>query len=140
MRTRRTHGFTLLEVMAAVAILAIAFVVLMQAFGGVLRLGRDAAQRTQAVLWAQSKLDSAFVMQAPRPGTTQGHFDDRYRWRLAVRDWQPVGVASAADMGHASRPRLYRLDLDVRWGTGGHIHLATLRAANPHDATLAGAP
>jgi general secretion pathway protein I len=128
----RAAGFTLIEVIGAIALLGIAFAVLLQAMGASLRLASNAAERTQAVLRAQSLLDSAYVMQPPRAGVTRGQFDERYRWRLDVRPWQPA-TASVADAGTIPQLHVYRLQLEVSWGAAAHeqhVQFATLRAVN----------
>jgi general secretion pathway protein I len=130
---RRAAGFTLIEVIGAIALLGIAFAVLLQAMGASLRLASDAAERTQAVLRAQSLLDSAYVMQPPRAGVTQGQFDERYRWRLDVRPWQLATAPSVADAGTIPQLRVYRLQLEVSWGAAAyeqHVQFATLRAVS----------
>lgn len=124
----RQRGFSLLEIIAAVLILAVAFTALMELAGGSMNLTARAAERSQAALWARSLLDSAFVLDPIRTGHTEGRFDDRYRWRLAVTPWTPPDAAPDANQGML---RLYRLDLDVLWGPTAHeriAHFSTLRA------------
>ena len=135
---RRQRGFSLLEVIAAIAVLAITFAALMQVAGASLNLTARAGERTQAALWARSLLDSAYVIDPVREGTTQGRFDARYSWRLAVTPWQPED-APPAD-GDATR-RMYRLDLDVLWGERDQqrkAHFSTLRMLNPRSADVVG--
>ena len=90
--------------------------------------------RTQAAAWAQSLLDSAYVMAPPQPGTTAGRFDATYRWRLDVQPWQAPRASSAAQKPALDSLRLYKLDLAVMWGTPPrqHVaHFATLRVVRP---------
>ena len=51
------RGFTLIEIMVAMAILGIGLVVIVELFGGGLRLGRTSAEYTQAVSYARMKLE-----------------------------------------------------------------------------------
>ncbi len=131
---RVAHGFTLLEVIGAIAILSICFALLLEAMGGSLDLTRKAADRTEAASWARSKLDSAFVMRPPQPGVTSGRFDKRYRWQLRVRSWGPAGASGARGQpGNLQTLVLYKLNLTVSWGQGRRTHaahFATLRVAN----------
>ncbi|URX64176.1 prepilin-type N-terminal cleavage/methylation domain-containing protein [Luteibacter anthropi] len=123
----RQKGFSLLEVIAAIAVLAIAFAALMQVAGSSLSLTARANERTQAALRARSLLDGAFVLDPVQEGETEGRFDDMYRWRLDVSRYQPPDIKPAAD-GAASP--IYRLDLDVIWGRDGderHARFSTLR-------------
>lgn len=118
----RQRGFSLLEVIAAVLLLAIAFGVLMQVAGSSLNLTRRAAERSEAALWARSKLDSAFALEPVRRGHSEGRFDATYRWQLDVTPW-PGGPA-------LPNWQLYQLALVVSWGEGGqqrHARFTTLR-------------
>jgi general secretion pathway protein I len=135
----RSHGFSLLEVIAAIAVLSIAFAALMQVAGASLNLTARAGERTQAALWARSLLDSVYVIDPVREGISQGRFDTRYSWRLAVTPWQPEG---AAPTENDSTRRMYRFDLDVLWGESAHqriAHFSTLRMLNPRANAVGGA-
>ncbi|MDO1528945.1 prepilin-type N-terminal cleavage/methylation domain-containing protein [Fulvimonas sp. R45] len=127
MNARRARGFSLLEVIVAILLLAVAFAALMRVAGGAAGLTRRAAAHDEAAMWARSLLDSAFVLDAPVPGVTEGRFDDGYRWRLQVSPWTPPGAAPDGAL------RLYRLDLDVSWGASSHpdhARFSTLRAVS----------
>jgi general secretion pathway protein I len=131
--TRRHAGFTLLEVIAAIALLAIAFTVLMRVAGGSTRLSENAADHSEAALWARSLLDTAFTSEPLRPGSTSGRFDPRFRWRLDVTPWRPGSAPAQAPL------QLYQLDLEVSWGPANRpqaAHFRTLRlaAAEPAQA------
>lgn len=126
---RRVGGFSLLEVIAAIAVLAIAFAALMQVAGSAMSLTARANERTQAALRARSLLDGAFIMDPVQEGSSEGRFDDTYRWRMNVAPFVPAdaGVDPAA-----GGSRMYRLDVDVLWGDDGHerrAHFSTLRFA-----------
>lgn len=133
---KRQRGFSLLEVIAAMLLLAITFAALMKVAGGAITLSRNAAAHDEAALWARSLLDSSFVTGPVAPGSRSGRFDDRYRWRLDVAPWQPPGASPAG-----ATLQLYRLDLAVQWGSAAHpqvAHFDTLRLGRPQAA--AGAP
>ncbi|SFW75026.1 prepilin-type N-terminal cleavage/methylation domain-containing protein [Luteibacter sp. UNCMF366Tsu5.1] len=126
----RQRGFSLLEVIAAIAVLAIAFAALMQVAGSSLSLTARANERTQAALRARSLLDGAFVMEPVREGGSEGRFDDTYRWRMVVSRFQPADEKPA--VGDGSPTGMYRIDLDVIWGADGserHARFSTLRLA-----------
>ncbi|UPG90645.1 prepilin-type N-terminal cleavage/methylation domain-containing protein [Luteibacter aegosomaticola] len=125
---RHTRGFSLLEVIAAIAVLAIAFAALMQVAGSAMSLTARANERTQAALRARTLLDGAFIVDPLQAGSTDGRFDDTYRWQLNV---SPFNVGDAPSDGNGGN-RLFRLDLDVFWGDPSHerrAHFSTLRLA-----------
>ena len=128
-RRRRQQGFSLLEMIAAILLLAIAFAVLMQVAGASIRLTRNAAEHSEAAMWARGKLDSAFVGEPVRVGQSEGQFNRRYRWRLSVTPWNGAGTPPANAALH-----LYQLDLAVLWGPPEHpqsAHFRTLRVSGP---------
>lgn len=129
MRAGRQRGFSLLEVIAAIMLLAIAFAALMKVAGASISLTRNAAEHSEAAMHARSLLDSAFVGESVRAGSRSGRFNQQYRWQLDVTPWNQAGVA-APD----AALRLYQLDLAVSWGPPAHprsAHFRTLRLGGP---------
>jgi general secretion pathway protein I len=134
---RHARGFSLLEVIAAIMLLAIAFGALMEVAGGSIRLSKDAADHSQAALWARTLLDTRFAIDPVKPGVTEGRFDDHYHWKLDVEPWTAPGVTQAAN---ANAMQMYRLDLDVMWGSEPfeqHAHFSTLRIGSPGNTSAA---
>jgi general secretion pathway protein I len=136
----RARGFSLLEVVAATLLLAIAFAALLKVAGGSIALTRNADDHSQAALWARSLLDTVDITTPLRPGSSEGRFDDHYRWRLVVTPWNPPAVAGLAPVpGQAPETgappmRMMKLDLDVYWGARLHersAHFSTLRLLGP---------
>jgi general secretion pathway protein I len=133
MAEQRAKGFSLLEVMAAIVLLAICFGVLMRVSGASLNLTSHAMSYSQASLWASSLLDRTFVTDFPVLGTSSGHFDARYRWQMRVTSLQDDGQAEAVAMPW----KLYRIELDVKWMEGRHDyseHFSTLRTVSVRPA------
>lgn len=125
----RARGFSLLEVIAATLLLAIAFAALLKVAGSSITLTRNADDHSQAALWARSLLDTVDITSAPlQPGTREGRFDDNYRWRLVVTPWNAGQPAANAPL------RMMKLDLDVYWGARRRersAHFSTLRLLGP---------
>jgi len=131
-RSRRQQGFSLLEVIAAIMLLAITFIALMKVAGGSIGLTQNAAGYSEAALWARSKLDSAFVGEPLKPGHSSGQFNAKYRWQMNVMPWNQLGAVPPNALLH-----LYQLDLDVLWGPSAHprsAHFHTLRLTGPDVA------
>lgn len=132
MRFHRQCGFTLIEVVIAFALLAVGLGVALQIAVGSLRQARNAAEFTEAALYAQSLLDTVGVGERLEEGGDSGRFGERYAWQLDVA---PYEVPGDVPLDPASAPvALYRLDLVVRWERGRHAHeahFATLRALTP---------
>lgn len=133
--SRHQGGFSLLEVIAAIMLLAIAFTALMKVAGASISLTQNAAEHSQAAMRARSLLDSAFVGEPIKPGSSSGRFDRQYRWQLDVTPWNEAGNAPPGTPLH-----LYQLDLDVSWGAPAHprsAHFRTLRLGGPNVAASA---
>jgi general secretion pathway protein I len=118
-------GFTLLEVLVAVAIVAIALV----AFMGLHLRSLDATIRAQdlttAVLLAQGKI--AAMGEFPDTGAEQGTFEGpelgRFQWATAVTE-HTLDALSAG--GQAVTVR--RLEVTVSWADGQQRRYYTLEA------------
>lgn len=84
-RSRRYYGevssgFTLLEVMVALAILAIGLVMVMQLFAGALRLSRVDKGLTEAVLVAQQVMDGLALRDDLDDGLEESGEVNGYTW------------------------------------------------------------
>jgi general secretion pathway protein I len=123
----RVHdqGFTLLEVLVALVILATTVVAVLQLFGGGLRLARTAGDHADAALLASARL--ADVEPGPlTEGATEGT-DGPYHWTRRVT-LEPALLPIEADTPDAVRIRLARVNVEVRWGQNRRFELVTLRA------------
>lgn len=130
---RSQSGYTLIEVVVAFGVLALALTLLLGTLSGATRQVRDADLAGRAALHAQSLLDQVGVGEALQPGTREGAFErGRYRWTLAV---VPYREASAAAQPQAvAQPELMQLLLTVQWGPDPRrerLQLRTLRLVAP---------
>jgi general secretion pathway protein I len=114
---RRDAGFTLIETLAALAILSIALGVLLAVFGdGIRRQGR-AEQLAMATLQAQSLLARVGINIPLKAGVATGTLARGLHWRLQVDHYGDAGdrkawpseayqvvVEVSSDNGNASEP------------------------------------
>ena len=119
---RKSRGFTLLEVLVAFTILAVALVALLRAFSSGLR-GLDAAEAASiAVQHARSKMAEVGSAIPLEPGAVEGGFEDGFRWRITIEPHQ-LGDAAAAE----TLPLLpYEVEVTVTGAEGGAV--VTLRS------------
>lgn len=99
------RGFTLIEIVISLAILAVGLVGILSLFP----IGFDAARRsvnsTQVAVYAHERLEQVKNAGFPAVGTTTGAFaDPAYTWSQSVT---AISTASAA--------YLRRVDLTVNW-------------------------
>jgi general secretion pathway protein I len=126
MTERAQSGFTLVEVLVALAIVAIAFVVALGIFtGGLTRLDHDHNVQ-YALLVAQSELARVGEdiplqdREIDDPGDSQG--EDGFRWHIAIA---PYGGGPGGLFGH-------RVVVTVGWSEGWQkreVRLDTVRLA-----------
>lgn len=136
----RSSGFTLLEVLAAIALLAFAFAIGLRAMSGALHNTSRGAAMTAATLEAQSLLDMQGLTAPLRASVQQGRFADGAAWRLRVSAYQPP--ATPHPQTDATAPvqignngiDLFRIDLDVNYDKTRVLHFATLRAQQAQQA------
>jgi general secretion pathway protein I len=129
------RGFTLLEVLAAIALLAFAFAIGLRAMSGALNNSMRGEAITAVTLEAQSLLDEQGLVLPLSNGVQQGRFADGATWQLRTTKYTPPAPPPAN--GFATSPTqpvgnngvdLFRMDLDVHYGGGRTLHFSTLRA------------
>ncbi|MEN1960998.1 type II secretion system protein [Luteimonas sp. MJ246] len=115
---RRQRGYTLLEVLVAFVVLALALTFLLGTLSGGTRQVRWSADAGRAALHAQSLLADVGVGEALRPGRAEGDLEDgRYRWQIEVAPWvDPLRPGGAPQDPFAAQ--LMQLRLEIAWGDG----------------------
>jgi general secretion pathway protein I len=115
-------GFTLLEVMVAMAIIAIALTAVLGSQSQSVSLASEAKFSTTAPLLAQSKMAQIEVVELKDLNDDSGDFGDDfpgYTWQLSVKNVlfeEPVNVAE----------QLRQIDLKISWSEGG-LYQYTIR-------------
>ena len=134
------RGYTLLEVIIAFALLALAMALLLGTLSGSARQVRWSADAGRAALYAQSLLDQVGVAEPLSPGQQSGDFEEgRYRWTLGVAQWRDRAAAAARQPVDIGGPQLFEITLAVEWGDGGpaqRFQLRSLRSAQPGTEAL----
>ena len=121
-----SDGFTLVEVVVALAILAVSLGALLRIFSNDLSRASQIEAEVVANSLAQTLLARAGIDQPLVNGETSGQFNNGFRWRLRVAPYVDGQDATAA-------PEVARLlSALVSWQDGGierSVSLATLRLA-----------
>jgi general secretion pathway protein I len=99
----RMRGFSLIEMIAAFLVFAIAIGVLMSVLASSIRNTRQSSDYTMAALWAQSKLDGVGVGEPVEAGHSSGRFDDNYGWDLDIKQVDPSEVEPPPQQAVAGR-------------------------------------
>jgi general secretion pathway protein I len=122
----KPDGFTLIEVLVAFTIMALALGVLLQTFATGLRSLGTAESFANAALQARSKLAEIGPIVPLEVGEYSGELADGSSWRARVEPYAP-----AFPEGVPGGPRLagYEVEVAVSWSAGREVSLTTLRLA-----------
>jgi general secretion pathway protein I len=133
------RGFTLVEVLVALTILAISLTIIFGGLSDGLQGKRAAADYQRAVALAESKLSSIGVETALQEGQSAGNFDQQFRWESVVTPYREEGRSEDSQpQNPPARP--FILTVTIRWGAKGNersVSLSTLRlVAQPRAAAI----
>jgi general secretion pathway protein I len=121
---RSSGGFTLIEVIVAFTIMALALAALLQSFATGLRNLGMAESYTGAALRARSKLAEIGQILPLEAGEQSGELDDGFQWHALIEPYAP-----AVPEGVPGDPRLsgQRVEVPISWAGGRAVSLSTLR-------------
>ncbi len=130
---RAERGFTLLEVLVAFVIAALALELLYQGALGGLVATHVSARMTEAVSRAQSHLAAIGRGTVIVPGSQEGDDGGGFRWRTLIRrtDLAPLARGDDATVARGPHEALYAVTVWVSWQENGTraVRLDSTRAA-----------
>ncbi len=127
-------GFTLLEVLIALAILGTAVVASIQGVGQGLRLLKAAGDQQQAIIVADQKARELLV---PTEGTENGT-DGRFSWQRTARVLETPELNPA---NATQKWRVFQISVVVTWDAQRRLEVSTLRTVPAtSDPTRSGEP
>ena len=114
-------GFSILEILVAFTLLALAMGILMQIFSRGVNGAGLADQYAKATMMAESKLATVGIENVLQEGETTGKFDDRFQWRLQVtpyvdptpKDPAALAATGGVDIESLMAVRLFDVSLTV---------------------------
>ena len=121
-RANGSAGFTLLEALIAIVILALSLGALLQLYGTGLRGIATIDNNLRARLLAQSVMAEVSYDRRLQPGRLQGRLD-QFAWTLSITPFDDGDPAPQLPGPWT----LHRLALTVSWPQGRRIELQTLR-------------
>jgi general secretion pathway protein I len=111
------RGFTLLEVLVALSILAISYGVILQIFGGAARKAALTGDYRRALIIAESQLDYAAATVNERGNTNSGIASGKFVWEVSYRASDEYFLE-----GLPARYTPVTIAVEVSWsGPGGAI-------------------
>ncbi len=125
-RYKQMQGYSLIEVLVAFTILALALTVLFRIFSGGLRNVDASADYALAVLVAEGKLAEPGVSTPLQIDTANGVEADKFTWSRSITQYDPANAESNNTFG----VRAYRIVVNVEWPGGRstrRVALETIR-------------
>jgi len=107
------RGFTLMEILVAVMILAISVVVILQLFSGGLKSSRLSGDYTLAIFHAREKMDEILLQDEMTDEVLEGEFDDGYEWRVNVKYIEPDEEDKRSPVVDS-----FNIDVNINWFYG----------------------
>lgn len=109
-------GFTLLEVLVAIAILGIGLTIVIELFSGGLRLGRISGEYTKAMNYAKMKIEEIMIKPKMVEGMEEGRLDEDFRWQVVVKKEDLLPVENQLDFKPAVD--FFKIQVNIFWKSG----------------------
>jgi general secretion pathway protein I len=122
-----TTGFTLIEVVIALAILGIGLTVIIELFSGGLRLARTSEEYTKAMNFAHMKMEEITSQQKIEEGSNEGKCDDdTFRWQVKIKKTDLLPIEKDSDF----KPpiELFQVIVDILWQSGSKERSARIES------------
>ena len=118
---KKRQGFSILEILVAFTLLALAMGILMLIFSRGVNGAGLADQYAKATMMAESKLATVGIESVLQEGETTGKFDDDFQWRLQVtpyvdptpKDPAALATSGGVDIESLMAVRLFDVSLTV---------------------------
>jgi general secretion pathway protein I len=133
-------GFTLIEVVVALAILGVGLTVIIELFSGGLRLARASMEYTKALNYARIKMEEIAVKPVVNEGTEEGVSEDKtFRWQMGVKKVDLLSIDKSID--YKPPIELFQIKIDVFWKSGSKersTSVESLKAIKPEEGEKKG--
>jgi general secretion pathway protein I len=120
------RGFTLIEVVVALAILGVGLAVIIELFSGGLRLGRTSEEYTKATNYARMKMEEIASQKNIEEGMGEGEFDDAFHWQVNVKKIDILPIEKNPDF----KPpvELFQVKVNILWKSGSKERSTTIES------------
>jgi prepilin-type N-terminal cleavage/methylation domain-containing protein len=141
-KTRQSAGFTLLEVLVALSVLAIGAALALSLISGALGNIRKVQLRTRTIQHAETVMELSLLDDSIRqPTVLRGDFEDGTRWSLIVEDIimpRPASLPQGVDL--QQKLLSYSVEVFAPDSQAPDLHLQTVKVLSTKDLKTPGAP
>jgi len=134
-QNQAAKGFTLIETLVAMMVLAICLGIIFQLFSGGLGLARVSEDYTRAAFLAKERMEEVLLFPELTPGEENGEFDEIYRWQVNIEHFPAVSEEES------EKPIVYTFAIKVMvlWQDGPDqrdltIQTVTIATLKPEDS------
>lgn len=124
---KTSAGFTLLEVVVALAIVGLGVVTVMEVFSLGLRLTRTSSEKTQAVSVGRQVFDRILLRREPGDGLETGSLAEGYQWQLDTARFEVE-----RELALSTPWQLKEINLTIRGGDR-EVEMTTLRLVREEE-------
>ncbi len=111
---RAQRGFSLLEVLVALVIMALALAAILQLFASGTNRVAMSDEYLRAAMHARSRLNAVGALIPVEEGHHEGRFEDGFDWRVDLSPMEPPAGMTRRGL------RAYRVHVEVEWTRGAH--------------------
>ncbi len=122
--TKLDRGFTLIEIVVALAILGIGLTVIIELFSGGLRLGRTSEDYTKAIGYGRLKMEEIISKENIEEGNNEGDFDKTFRWQVDIKKVDLLPPDKSQDLKLPIN--LFQVKVNILWKSGSRERSASL--------------
>ncbi len=123
------NGFSLLEILVAFILLALAMAVLMRIFSSSLNGATVADRYAKATMLAESKLAAAGVEEGLKEGSSSGTYDDMFSWVVEVKPFtEPSTDTTGANLDQILFVKLFEVTTTVSFAADDRGRDRSMRA------------
>jgi general secretion pathway protein I len=127
-----SRGFTLIETLVAVMVLAISLVTIMQLFSGGLKSSMVSDSYTLAIFHAREKMEEILLLDELVEGDLEGNFRDSFSWKSKISLFKPEEDDEESEVSFD----MFNVEVQVFWKKGyhaRHVDLKTVRIAKKFE-------
>ncbi|MBF0226093.1 MAG: type II secretion system protein [Desulfobacterales bacterium] len=123
----KKNGFTLLETLVSMMLLAIFLSVIFQLFSGGLKSAKLSDNYNRAIFHAKEKMEELLLQNRIEEGFIDGDFNDGFRWKAKFSE-----IEKDEKIENKKFPHVFKIDLSIIWMEGEKekgIEISTIKLA-----------